>query len=508
MDALRRSEARLEEAQRVAQLGSWELDPGSGRMTFSPELAGMLAISDPTPDRAAFLAAVHPDDRESVAGVMALQAGDGRPVEVVHRLRPGDGAERVVVLRAWESAEGPARRLFGTVQDITERRAMESQLLQAQKMESVGRLAGGVAHDFNNLLTAISANLSMALDDSAPDDPRHELLTEAARAANSAADITRQLLTFSRRQIIDPKVLDLNDIITSVQRMLQRLIGEDVQLRVMLQRPLGLVRIDRAQIEQVLINLAVNARDAMPAGGKLTIETADMTLDEEYCRRHPHVQPGEFVMVAVSDDGRGLSAEDKAHLFEPFYTTKAPGRGTGLGLPMVYGAVKQHGGSIEVYSEVGTGTTCRIYLPRVGEVSPSPTPPVAGRPAGGAETIVLVEDQENVRTVAMRLLRRWGYTVHGFATAEEAIAAVGVMEAPIHLLITDVVLPGMNGRELAERIQALRPGVAVLFTSGYTRNVIARHGVLQAGIEFLAKPYSSHSLGARVRELLDGRRGG
>jgi signal transduction histidine kinase/CheY-like chemotaxis protein len=505
MDALRRSESRLEEAQRVAQLGSWELDPASGHMTLSAEMARMLGLGE-TPagtDRAVFLAAVHPDDRDGVSGLMSSGAANGRPAELEHRLRPAGGAERVVMLRGWESGAGPARRSFGTVQDITERRALESQLLQAQKMESVGRLAGGVAHDFNNLLTAIIANLSMAIEDSSPGDSRHDLLTEAARAAGSAAQVTRQLLTFSRRQVIDPRVLDLNEVIASVQRILLRLLGEDIQLRVALQQPLGRVRIDPAQIEQILINLAVNARDAMPGGGRLTIETADVALDDEYCRHHPQVQPGKFIVVAVSDNGKGLSAEDKAHLFEPFYTTKSVGHGTGLGLPMVYGAVKQHGGSIEVYSEADTGTTFRIYLPRVDEDLAPPKAPVAGPPAGGGETIVLVEDQESVRTVATRLLRRWGYTVHSFETAGAALSAVAAMEAPIHLLITDVVLPDVNGRVLAERIRALRPGIPVLFASGYTDNVLENHGVLDPGIEFLAKPYSSLSLAARVRDLLD-----
>jgi signal transduction histidine kinase/ActR/RegA family two-component response regulator len=507
VDALRRSEARLEEAQRVAQLGSWQLDPAAGRMALSAEMARLLGALDAAAgtDREAFLAAVHPDDRAAVADAMSGTAGDGQTVELIYRLHPPGGDERVVLLRSGEIGQGSARSLFGTVQDITERRAMESQLLQAQKMESVGRLAGGVAHDFNNLLTVITANLSIALDDATPDDPGYELLREAFDAAQSAAQVTRQLLTFSRRQIIDPKVLDVNEVIERVRRLLQRLIGEDVQLRVEAQPRLGRVRIDPAQFEQILINLAVNARDAMPQGGKLTIETADVTLGEEDGRSHPHVRPGEFVMVAVSDDGKGLTAEDKAHLFEPFYTTKSVGHGTGLGLPMVYGAVKQHGGSIEVYSEAEAGTTFRIYLPRVdAELEVQPVS-ASRRTAGGTETLVLVEDQEVVRNVATRMLRRWGYTVHAFETAEAAIAGVAALDERVHLLVTDVVLPDMNGRVLAERIQAPRPDIAVLFTSGYTGNVLARHGVLDPGLEFLAKPYSGEALAVKVREVLDRR---
>jgi len=363
----------------------------------------------------------------------------------------------------------------------------------------------GVAHDFNNLLTVIASNLSIVLEDSAPGDPRSALISEAVDAAQSAAQVTRQLLTFSRRQVVDPKVLDLNEVIERVHRILLRLIGEDIRLRIVHQRPLGRVRIDPTQIEQILINLAVNARDAMPEGGNLTIETADVSLDEEYCRTHPRVRPGEFVVVVVSDDGHGLSAEAKAHLFEPFYTTKAVGQGTGLGLPMVYGAVEQHGGSIEVYSEPERGTTFRIYLPRV-DADPEPRPAaVVGQPAGGTEVIALVEDQEVVRSVATRLLRRYGYTVHAFESAEAAIEGIAALDGPVHLLITDVVLPGLNGRVLAERIRGLRPDIAVLFTSGYTGNVLARHGVLDPGLEFLPKPYAGESLAATVRALLDGR---
>ena len=504
LDALRRSEARLEEAQRLAQVGSWELDPASGRMTLSTQMGRMLGLTGATTgtDHSAFLAAVHPDDRARVAELMSGHA-NGRPVELVHRLRPSGGTERVVMLRGWGSGEGGGHGAFGTMQDITERRALETHLLQAQKMESVGRLAGGVAHDFNNMLTAIINNIVLALDDLPDDDPRRELLTEAAAAAHSAAQTTRQLLTFSRRQIIDPRVLDLNDVVGRVQKILQRLLGEDVRLRTVLQPKLGLVRIDVSQIEQALINLAVNARDAMPDGGTLTIETADVALNAEYCRAHPHLRPGEFVMLSVVDDGKGLTDEDKAHLFEPFYTTKPPGHGTGLGLSMVYGAVKQHGGSIEAESTMGAGTTFRIYLPRVDAAAQPPGPTAPGRPRGGTETIVLVEDQDSVRSIASRLLRRWGYTVHAFPSAEAMLAALGTMEAPMDLLVTDVVLPDLNGPALVERVRELLPGLPVLFTSGYTGTVLARHGVLDPGIEFLPKPYSGDALARRVRELLD-----
>jgi two-component system cell cycle sensor histidine kinase/response regulator CckA len=387
--------------------------------------------------------------------------------------------------------------------DVTERKRMEAQSIQAQKMESIGRLAGGVAHDFNNLLTAIKGNVSLALLDVQSADPLYEYLISVDQATDSAASLTRQLLTFSRKQIISPKIINLNHVLGRVQKLLARLIGEDIHLELFPAADLAQVRLDPNQAEQVLINLAVNARDAMPRGGRLTIETENIDLDEEYARQHPYVQAGSYVMLSVADTGIGMPDDVRAHLFEPFFTTKESGAGTGLGLSMVYGAVKQNGGHIEVYSEPSCGATFKIFLPAIQE-PPDTTVDAddASRPVG-AEAIVLVEDEEHVRTIASMMLRRQGYTVHAFPDGPSAIAAVEAMTGHLDLVITDVVMPGMNGKVLTERLLQLRPSVGVLFTSGYTANVIVHHGVLDEGVEFLSKPYSLEHLARRVREVLD-----
>jgi len=423
--------------------------------------------------------------------------------ELVARRRDGSTFDLVLSASAIATAGDEGPYLMGSFLDVTEQRRLEAQLRQAQKMESIGRLAGGVAHDFNNLLTAIKGYVELALLDVAAADPLRELLSEIHHSTDSAANLVRQLLTFSRKQIIDPRVINLNEVIGHLRPMLQRLLGEDVELRVAPLPDLGQTRMDRGQLEQILVNLAINARDAMPTGGKLTIETANVTLDAEYVREHPHAVPGRYVLLMVSDEGNGMSEEVKAHLFEPFFTTKDQGKGTGLGLPMVYGAVKQNRGSIEVYSEAGHGTSFKIYLPRL-EAAPEPVPePLPSHLPVGTETILLVEDEAQVRAMAERLLTRQGYTVRAFADGAEALEAVRARQSPLHLLITDVVLPGMNGRKLAREVEALCPGIRVLYASGYSENVVIHHGVLDSGIEFIAKPYSIELLAQRVREVLD-----
>jgi PAS domain S-box-containing protein len=625
-DSLRRSEARLSEAQRLARIGSWELDLVTGTLTWSDEIFRIFELD---PSRVAvsyqtFLELVHPEDRTALDVAYNRSLRERTPYEITHRLLLPDGrikhihergitlydaagvpqrsagtaqdvtermeAESALRLKeqviatsisgiaiadgagkllyvnpamvrlwgyadeqemlarqvtelaeerevhriieqlqrqgAWQGeltgrrkdgsrfdlllaasairdAEGRVVSMMGSLLDVTERRRLEAQFLQAQKMESIGRLAGGIAHDFNNLLTAISGCIELALLDLRPGDPLRELLTDARKAGESAAGLTQQLLAFSRKQVISPRVMNLNDVLGQVQKMLQRLLGEDIDLRALPAPDLGQTRMDPGQMEQILVNLAVNARDAMPTGGRLTVETANVTLDEEYHQRHPHIQPGEYVMLAVSDEGAGMNEEVLAHLFEPFFTTKGVGKGTGLGLAMVYGAIKQNRGSIEVYSEVGHGTTFKMYLPRVHEPpeeSPVRLPQVLPR---GTETILLVEDEARVRAVAVRLLSRLGYTVHACGNAVEALETVRAITGPIHLLITDVVLPGTNGRTLARQVTALRPETRVLFASGYTANVVVNHGVLEQGIEFVAKPYSIELLAQRVREVLD-----
>ena len=421
-----------------------------------------------------------------------------------NRRKDGTLYEEDAVISPVRDPSGRVVNYVAVKRDVTDVRRMEEQLRQSQKMEAVGRLAGGVAHDFNNLLTAISGYSDLLLHRLPEYSTLRRDVEEIRKAGDRAAALTRQLLAFSRRQVLQPKVLDLNAVVTNMGQMLRRLVGEDIALSTDLSPSLSRVNVDPGQIEQVIVNLALNARDAMPDGGKVVIETSNAELDEDYCSRHPYVTPGRFVMVAVSDTGHGMSAEVKEHIFEPFFTTKPKGSGTGFGLSTTYGAVKQAGGSIEVYSEVGVGTTIRIYLPRV-EGKP---PEIAGadRPGtlrGGTETVLLVEDEEIVRKLAVRVLDELGYRVLQAGNGDEAITlALGCGER-IDLLLTDVVMPGMSGRELANRLTQVHPGTRVLFTSGYTDDAIVHHGVLDDGVAFLGKPYSPLALAGKVREVLD-----
>jgi two-component system, cell cycle sensor histidine kinase and response regulator CckA len=383
-------------------------------------------------------------------------------------------------------------------------RKSEEQLLHAQKMEAVGRLAGGVAHDFNNMLSVILSYASLILDDLPEKDPMREDVGEIAQAASRATSLTQQLLAFSRRQVMNLGPVDLNAIVGGMEKMLQRLIGEDIELKTILCATLGRARADAGQIEQVLLNLAVNARDAMPAGGKLTLETANVVLDEAYASEHLGARAGRHVMLAVSDSGVGMSAEVRQRIFEPFYTTKELGKGTGLGLSTVFGIVKQSGGNIWVYSEPGRGTTFKVYLPEVeGDAAAEPSRSIAPRAAEGKETILLVEDEELVRRAARASLRRMGYTILEASSASEALMLCERYSGPIHLMVTDVVMPAMSGRELAERLARIRPEIKVLYMSGYTDNTIVHHGVLDPGVEFLQKPFTPEVLGRRIREVLD-----
>lgn len=388
--------------------------------------------------------------------------------------------------------------------DVTEQRRMEDQLRQSQRLESIGRLAGGIAHDFNNLLTIINNYAGFALDALPNGNPLRTDLEEIAKAGERAALLTRQLLAFSRKQVLKPEIANLNTILSNIEGMLGRLIGEDVRLVIKSAHDLGLVLVDPGQVEQVIMNLAVNARDAMPGGGTLTIETANVYLDEEYSSRHIAVTPGPYVMLSVADTGCGMDAETQKRLFEPFYTTKEAGKGTGLGLAMVYGIVKQSGGNIWVYSEPGKGATFKIYFRREmlpGEVQ-APRERSIARSKGG-ETIMVVEDDETVRAIAVRILKSAGYEVIEAGGGSEAILLASSYAGPIHLLLTDVIMAGLSGRELAARLTAARPGIRVLFMSGYTDNVIAHHGVLDAGIKFIEKPFNAVDLTAIVRETLD-----
>jgi PAS domain S-box-containing protein len=407
-----------------------------------------------------------------------------------------------VAVHALLDARGEPSNIVASIADVTERRRLEAQLIHAQKIESIGRLAGGVAHDFNNLLTVISGGLELSLTDLPPDHPIRAPLTGAANAAQSASALTRQLLAFSRKEVIAPKVLDLNEVVHRVERMLPRLMGEDIVLSTKCAKNLAPIRFDPTQVEQIIVNLAVNARDAMVTGGHLTIETSNVHLDAEYAAHHVDVQPGDYVLLTVSDDGTGMSEEVRSHLFEPFFTTKDAGKGTGLGLAMVYGAVQQNGGRIEVCSEPGRGTTFKIYLPAQA-AGRDALPQLSTVRSTRSTCILLVEDDTSVRSFAQHVLARLGHTVHAFPDGDSALTALSGLRPTPELLITDVVMPGMNGRVLSTRVLAVLPTIRVLFTSGYTQDVIVNQGILDEGIEFLGKPYSIEQLARRIGELME-----
>jgi PAS domain S-box-containing protein len=390
--------------------------------------------------------------------------------------------------------------------DITEQRRLGEELRQAQKMEAVGRLAGGIAHDFNNLLTVINGYGELMLSDLRPDHPLRPALEEIHRAGERAAELTRRLLAFSRKQMLQPKVLDLNQVVADTEQMLRRLIGEDIAIEMRLDPEIGRVKVDPGQLSQVIVNLAVNARDAMPEGGRLTLETGNAFLNSAYTRENPGVAPGAYARLTIRDTGTGMGPEVLDHIFEPFFTTKGPGKGTGLGLPMVYGTIKQSGGHIEVETAPGRGTTFHIYLPLHREASAAGAPEDGSSDLPrGAETVLVVEDEEGVRDFARRVLERCGYRVLEAASGAEALGIAAGHPGTIDLLATDVVMPGANGRVLAEQLSGVRPDLKVLYISGYADEEVLRRGVAEAGAAFLPKPFTPAALASKVREVLDGR---
>ena len=402
--------------------------------------------------------------------------------------------------------EGRAASLVMAI-DITERLRLGEQYRQAQRLESIGRLAGGVAHDFNNLLTVINGYASMLLDGSPGEAKLSQGLKEIQRAGERAAGLTAQLVAFSRQQVIQLAVIDVNATVRTTEAFLRRLIGEDVDLITRLTADLGLVQADAGQLQQIIMNLAVNSRDAMPHGGALTIETSNVVLDEAYRSKHYEVEPGPYVMLAVTDTGEGMTPEVQARIFEPFFTTKEIGKGTGLGLATVYGMVKHCGGWIWVYSEPKRGTTFKIYFPQTNKaLSPASAHDVKTGPRGN-ETIVIVEDQADVRGIAIIGLTRFGYTVHGFSTGRDALEFCRTFGGEIDAVLTDVVMPDMNGREVARQVSQLRPLASILFMSGYTTNVVVRQGVLDPNVEYIQKPFTPDALARRIRDVLDSRAG-
>jgi PAS domain S-box-containing protein len=448
-----------------------------------------------------------PSDRERLMRRLERE-GQVISYELNARRKDCTSASLLMNVSLLRDAAGNPIAKEGTALDITEHRALEQQLLHSQKMDAIGQLAGGVAHDFNNLLMVMSGYAELLLSSICRTNAKAQhQAEEILKAAKRAAGLTQQLLAFSRKQVLSPRILDLNTVIADLGRMLPRLIGEDIHVVIKPGASLWKVKADPIQVEQVIMNLALNARDAMPRGGQLVLETANAHLDEAYARRHVGVQPGEFAMLAVSDTGCGIPADILPRIFEPFFTTKEPGKGTGLGLPTVYGIVKQSGGFVWVYSEVGHGSVFKVYLPRTSEAPEPVRDEKRAAPEHGSENILVVEDEEAVREATCEYLSSCGYTVLQGRNGTDALEVLEGFGGTVHLLMTDVVMPGMSGAELAKRVRELRPGTAVLYISGYTESTVVQHGI-DAASGFLQKPFTLSALGQKVREVLGAGRAG
>jgi PAS domain S-box-containing protein len=507
-EALRTAEERMRFALENADVGIWDMDYKTGALRWSKTIEAHYGFSPGTFGGTfeGFIDRIHPDDRASVLEAVGKAMKTGSEFSVQNRSIWPDGTVRWLsgVGRVLLGDDGEPVRAVGISLDNTERRTLEQQYQQAQKMEAVGRLAGGVAHDFNNLLTVILGYCELLLTDLNPDDPRQADIVEIQKAGARASGLTRQLLAFSRKQIIEPTLLDINQIATDLRPMLGRLIGEDVKVVLGLRSDLAPVKADRGQVEQVVMNLAVNARDAMPKGGTLTIETANVDLDEHYAKMHRDVKPGRYVVLTVTDTGTGMTPEVQARLFEPFFTTKEPGKGTGLGMATVYGIVTRCGGTVGVYSEVGKGTSFKVYFPPADTTAMiEETPAQTVQLHSGTQTVLVVEDEDGLRELAKRLLQRQGYTVLLAADADEALRLFE-QNPSIDVLLTDVVMPGASGPDLTKQLVEQHPELRVIYMSGYTEDAIVQHGVLKPGIAFLHKPFTSETLGRKIRDVLDG----
>ncbi|MBX7254824.1 MAG: PAS domain-containing protein [Candidatus Hydrogenedentes bacterium] len=515
-NALRESQERLDLVLRGAELGAWDWHIVSNRVTFNERWATMLGyeVGELSPHYDTWERLVHPDDSKRV--IEALQdhvKGHSDSYEVEYRLKRKDGDWAWVLDKGRvieRTADGKPIRACGTHLDITERKLaeetrekLEEQLKQAHKMEAVGQLAGGIAHDFNNLLQVILGNADLLSSGLKPDDPNFEILDEVRRAGERASELTQQLLAFSRRQIIQPVNLDLNDLIQSVLRMIRRIIGEHIELRFIPGDRLGLVYADKGQIEQIVLNLCVNARDAMPTGGTLTIETENVIIGEAYCREHLWATEGRYVLLSVTDSGVGMDELTQAHIFEPFFTTKGVGQGTGLGLATVYGIVKRHSGLVHVYSELDKGTTFKIYLPITERFAEEVGAKIEPRVVGGSETILVAEDEEMVRNLVVRILESAGYSVLSAVDGEDALRVFEAHADRINLALLDVMMPKLGGKEVMNKMLERRPDMRVLFSSGYSENAVHANFVIKTGLRLISKPYRSDELLRAVRETLD-----
>ena len=499
--------------------GIFQATPDQRLLTVNPSMARILGYESPQELIADFNATgrrlwLHPETSEAIATALEVMGVvEGLPIEA--RRKNGQSIWLSLNLRLVKDENGVTIYHAGTIEDITarmeaeaHRKELEQQLRQSQKMEAIGQLAGGVAHDFNNLLTAINGYSSLALQRANPDDRMRGYLEEIKKAGERAANLTRQLLAFGRKQMLKPVPLNLNDVVAEMSKMLRPLIGEDICFNAIFDPELKQIRADPGQIEQVLVNLVVNSRDAMPQGGTLTIETANIRIDQEFASRHPDLAPGDYVVLTVSDNGCGMDEKTRARIFEPFFTTKEKGRGTGLGLSTVYGIVTQSGGTIRVYSEPGEGTVLKVFLPQFqSSGEPQPKVSVDTVVPRGSETILLVEDEDVVRGLARQILEQAGYNVLDARGGEEAIRLCHERRAPIDLLLTDVVMPETSGKEVAARLTRLRPLTRVLYMSGYTDDAIVHHGVLDSDVEFIQKPFTPIALARKVREVLDVSRG-